>query len=327
MREKILVCGATGFIGRNIVELLAKRDDFDVYGTYLNTKPLDNPRIQMIQADLTNKEDVNRVLKGGVDILIQAAATTSGAKDIVTKPYYHVTDNAVMNSLLFRAAYDYEVSHVVFFSCATMYQPRDTPVKETDFDANEEMYPSYFGVGWTKVYIEKMCEFYSRIGNTKYTVIRHSNIYGPYDKFDLEKSHVFGATMTKVMTAEAGAKIVVWGTGEEERDLLYITDLVGFVKLAIEKQESKFELYNVGYGSSISVSNLVKKIIACSEKDIEIEYDLSKPTIKTKLSLDITRAKNSLVWFPKVSLDEGIRKTMEWYKSNIRNDGITLGGT
>ncbi|MCK4815931.1 NAD-dependent epimerase/dehydratase family protein, partial [bacterium] len=204
--------------------------------------------------------------------------------------------------------------HVVFFSCATMYQSRDTPVKETDFDANEEMYPSYFGVGWTKVYIEKMCEFYSRIGNTKYTVIRHSNIYGPYDKFDLEKSHVFGATMTKVMTAENGGKIVVWGAGEEERDLLYVSDLVNFVELAIDKGESKFELYNAGYGSSVSVNDLVKKIIASSGKDLKIEYDLTKPNIKTKLCLDIAKAKNSLGWFPEVSLDEGIQKTMNWYR-------------
>ena len=319
MKKKILVCGATGFIGRNIAEALAKRDEFDVYGAYLNSKPLDNPRIKMIQVDLTNQKEVNQILKG-VDILIQAAATTSGAKDIITKPYYHVTDNAVMNSLIFRAAYDYEVSHVVFFSCATMYQSNDIPVKETDFDANEEMYPSYFGAGWTKVYIEKMCEFYSRIGNTKYTVIRHSNIYGPYDKFDLKKSHVFGATMTKVMTTEEGGTIVVWGTGVEERDLLYISDLVDFVELAIDRQGSKFELCNVGYGSSISVSNLVKKIIACSGKDVRIVYDQSKPTIKTKLSLDIARAKNSFGWSPKVSLDEGIQKTIEWYKSNIRID-------
>ena len=325
MKTKVLVCGATGFIGRNIVESFAKRGDFEVYGTYLNSKPLDNPRIKMIQVDLTNKEGVNRVLKG-MDLIIQVAATTSGAKDIITKPYYHVADNAVMNSLIFRAAHEHKVSHVVFFSCTNMYQSSDIPVKETDFDANKEMYPSYFGVGWTKVYIEKMCEFYSRIGNTKYTVIRHSNIYGPYDKFDLEKSHVFGATMTKVMTANDGGKIVVWGTGEEERDLLYISDLVSFVELAIDRQKSKFGLYNVGYGSSISVSNLVKKIINCSGKSIEIEYDLSKPSIKTKLCLDITKAKNSLGWLPKVSLDEGIRKTMEWYKSNIRNDVITLGG-
>jgi len=313
MREKILVCGATGFIGRNIAESFAERDGFEVYGTYLNAEPPDNPKIKMIRADLTNKDDVNRAIKG-TDIIIQAAATTSGAKEIVTKPYYHVTDNAVMNSLIFRSAYDHKVSHVVFFSCSVMYQSGDVPVKETDFNANEEMHQNYFGVGWTKVYIEKMCEFYSRLGNTKYTAIRHSNIYGPYDKFDLERSHVFGATMTKVMTAENGGKIVVWGAGEEERDLLYVSDLVNFVELAIDKGESKFELYNAGYGSSVSVNDLVKKIIASSGKDLKIEYDLTKPNIKTKLCLDIAKAKNSLGWFPEVSLDEGIQKTMNWYR-------------
>jgi len=317
-KKKVLVCGATGFIGRNIAEYLAKRDDFEIIGTYLNSEPLENPKIKMMQADLTNKEEVNRVIKEGVDIIIQAAATTSGAKDIVTKPFYHVTDNAVMNSLIFRSAFEHKVSHVVFFSCTVMYQSSDIPVKETDFDPNKEIYPSYFGVGWTKVYIEKVCEFYSRIGNAKYTAIRHSNVYGPYDKFDLEKSHVFGATMTKVMTAKNGGEIMVWGTGEEERDLLYVSDLVDFVELAIDKQESEFELYNVGYGSSISVGNLVKKIITCLGKDIGIEYDLSKPSIKTKLCLDITKANNSFGWFPKISLDEGIRKTLEWYKSNIQ---------
>ena len=313
MREKILVCGATGFIGRNIAEALAERDGVEVCGTYLNAEPPDNPKIKMIRADLTNKDDVNRAIKG-TDIIIQAAATTSGAKEIVTKPYYHVTDNAVMNSLIFRSAYDHKVSHVVFFSCSVMYQSGDVPVKETDFNANEEMHQNYFGVGWTKVYIEKMCEFYSRLGNTKYTAIRHSNIYGPYDKFDLERSHVFGATMTKVMTAENGGKIVVWGAGEEERDLLYVSDLVNFVELAIDKGESKFELYNAGYGSSVSVNDLVKKIIASSGKDLKIEYDLTKPNIKTKLCLDIAKAKNSLGWFPEVSLDEGIQKTMNWYR-------------
>lgn len=316
--KKILICGCTGFIGRNIAEAFARRDDFEVYGTYLNSRLLNNSKIKMIKADLTNRDDVKRVING-IDIVIQAAATTSGAKDIINKPYYHVTDNAVMNSLIFRCAYEQKVSHVVFFSCTVMYQSSESPVKETDFDANQEIYPSYFGVGWTKVYIEKMCEFYSRLGQTKYTVVRHSNIYGHYDKFDLERSHVFGATMTKVMTAKDG-KIVVWGSGDEERDLLYISDLVDFIEIAIKKQKSSFELYNVGYGSPISVNNLVKKIVSHSGKDIKIEYDLSKPNIKTKLCLDISKAKSSLGWFPKVSLDEGIQKTLDWYKSNF-DDG------
>jgi nucleoside-diphosphate-sugar epimerase len=315
-KKKVLICGATGFIGRNIAETFKKRDDFEVYGTYFQSEPLQDPKIMMIHADLTHKEDVIRVVKG-MDMIIQAAATTSGAKEIITKPYYHVTDNAVMNSLIFRAAHENKVSHVIFFSCTVMYQPSNLPVKETDFDPNKEMYPCYFGAGWTKVYIEKMCEFYSRIGNTKYTVIRHSNIYGPYDKFDLERSHVFGATVTKVMNTENNGKIAVWGSGEEERDLLYISDLVDFVELAIGKQGTSFALFNVGYGSSISINELVKKIIAHSGKNVTIEHDASRPTIKTRLSLDITKVRNTLGWYPQVSLDDGIQKTLAWYRANV----------
>ncbi len=316
----MLVCGATGFIGRNIAEALAENEDLEITGTYLNSEPFANPRINLIRADLTVKADVEELIMG-TDIIIQAAATTSGAKDIVNRPYYHVTDNAIMNSLIFRAAYEHNVSHVVFFSCSVMYQPSETPVKETDFDANDEIFSNYFGVGWTKVYIEKMCEFYSRIGSTKYTVLRHSNIYGPHDKYDLERSHVFGATVTKVLTATDG-KIVVWGTGEEERDLLYVSDLVHFVELAITRQETPYELYNVGYGSSISVSDLVEKIIENSDKEIAILYDSSKPSIRTKLCLNTSRAGAHLGWYPQVSLDEGIRKTIEWYRS-AKNSGET----
>lgn len=315
-KKKVLICGATGFIGRNIAEALTQRGDFHVFGTHFEAKPLPYPKITMLYADLTRKEDVARVVQG-MDIIIQAAATTSGAKEILSKPYYHVTDNAVMNSLIFRAAYESKVSHVIFFSCTVMYQSSDLPVKETDFDPNKEIYPSYFGTGWTKVYIEKMCEFYSRIGNTKYTVIRHSNIYGPYDKFDLERSHVFGATVTKVMTATNQGKITVWGNGEEERDLLYISDLVNFVELAIDKQGTDFALFNVGCGSSLSVNELVKTLIANSGKNIAVTYDTSKPTIKTKLCLDITKARNTLGWRPHVSLNEGIQKTLAWYRKHV----------
>lgn len=317
MKKKILICGATGFIGRNIAEHFRQLDDFEVFGTYFKTVPSGYDGITMIKADLTRKEDVDKLLKGK-NIIIQAAAATSGAKEIITKPYYHVTDNALMNALIFRAAFDFKVSHVVFFSCTTMYQSSDIPVKETDFDANKEINSIYFGGAWTKVYNEKMCEFYSRISQAEYTVIRHSNIYGPYDKFDLEKSHVFGATVRKVISAKEKEKIVVWGLGEEERDLLYVSDLVDFVSLAIDRQTSSFGLFNVGYGSSISVSELVKKIIACSGKNIKIKYDLSKPSIKTKVCLDAAKAKNTFGWQPKISLDKGIRMTMDWYRANIK---------
>ena len=313
---KVLVCGSTGFIGRNIAEAFAENNGFEVYGTYLKSKPLKNPKIKMLKTDLTDKNDVDSAIRE-MDIVIQSAATTSGAKDIISKPYYHVTDNTVMNALIFRAAFEHKISHLIFFSCTVMYQSSDIPLKETDFDANKDVYPSYFGCAWMKIYNEKMCEFYSRVSDIKFTVIRHSNIYGPYDKYDLEKSHVFGATVTKVMTTKDGGKITVWGEGKEERDLLYVSDLVDFVKLTIEKQKNKFELFNAGYGTSISVNSLIKKIIKHSGKNVFIEYDLTKPTIKTKLCLDTTKAKNLLSWTPKISMDKGIKKTIQWYKKEF----------
>tara|TARA_B100002003_G_scaffold99950_1_gene93048 strand:- start:836 stop:1783 length:948 start_codon:yes stop_codon:yes gene_type:complete len=315
MEKRILILGATGFIGRNMVEYFMSKSDVELYGTYCKSSSLSIPGVRMMQVDLTNKNDVNRVIKG-MDVVIQAAAVTSGAKDIVHNPHYHITDNAIMNSLIFRSAFENSIPHIVFFSCSIMYHSSDKPLKEIDFDANREMYPNYFGGAWNKVYLEKMCEFYSRLGRNRYTVIRHSNIYGPYDKFDLKKSHVFGATMTKVMTAENN-KITVWGSGEEERDLLYISDLARFVEMAIDKQQNAFELFNAGFGEAITVKELVRKIVACSGKMLDIEHDLSKPSIKTRLCLDSTKAGKELGWEPQVSLDDGIKKTMDWYQTYL----------
>ena len=233
-KTKILVTGITGFIGRNIAERLIQRDDVELYGTYFRSKPhksfIKNKKITLSKVNLTKKDHVDKII-AGKDIIIQAAAVTTGSKDVVTRPYVHVTDNAVMNSLIFRACFENKVQHLIFFSCTTMYPNQQKPVKEEDF--NHKIIDKYFGVGWTKVYIEKMCEFYSRISKTKYTAIRHSNIYGPYDKYDLERSHFFGATITKVLT-EKGDKISVWGDGSEERDLLYVSDLVDFVETVIK---------------------------------------------------------------------------------------------
>ena len=315
MKKKILICGATGFLGRNMAEHFANKDDFEVYGTHFMRPPLQHPRIKMLHVDLTDKRAVEEVMRGK-DILVQAAATTSGSKDIVARPHIHVTDNAVMSSLIFRAAHEQKTPQIIFFSCSIMYQPGDTPVREDDFNPSEAMHEKYFGAGCTKVYLENIGKFYSERGNTKYTVIRHSNMYGPHDKYDLEKSHVFGATITKVMTNTDGV-IKVWGTGEEERDLLHIRDLVNFVDLAVQKQQVPYTLVNVGYGSSLSVKELVQKIIAASGKKIRIEFDPNGPTIKTKLALNSERAKQIFGWTPTITLDQGIQSTIEWYRENI----------
>jgi len=310
-RPKLLLCGATGFIGRNLLEAFAREGKYDITAVCFKREPWEVPGVRFERVDLTSSAGVNEIIQGH-DIVVQAAATTSGAKDIVTRPYYHVTDNAVMNSLILRACFEAKVRHVVFFSCTTMYQSSPKPAAEEDFDGN--IIDKYFGVGWTKVYIEKMCEFYSRLGGTKYTVIRHSNVYGPHDKFDLEKSHVFGATVAKVMNASG--HITVWGDGSDERDLLYVDDLTDFVRTALERQTSDYELVNVGSGRSVSIKELVLKIIKASGRALTVQYDMSQPTIGFKLSVAIDRARKVFGWTPKTDLNEGIRKTLAWYAQN-----------
>lgn len=314
-KRKVLICGSTGFIGRNIAENLAQRSDLEVYGVHFKRAGLEMSGIRPVYADLTDYAAVDKAISG-MDVVIQAAASTSGARDIVERPYIHVTDNAVMNSLLLRASYDHNVETFIFFSCSVMYPSSEKPLKENEFDRNVEINPNYFGVGWTKVYIEHMCEFYSRLGRTRHTVLRNSNIYGPYDKFDLQRSHVFGATVNKVMEAK-NDKVTVWGEGKAERDLLFVGDLVNLVEASLRKQTTSFEILNAGYGSAISIRDLVGKIIRASGKNLEIDYDLSQPSIETRLCLDISKAKRLLGWNPKVTLEKGIEETLFWYKESM----------
>lgn len=313
-RPKILICGATGFIGRNLTEHFAAAGGAEVHAVRLTRPEYACAGITWHHTDLRNTEAVADLLRG-FDVVIQAAATTSGARDIVTRPHIHTTDNAVMNSLLLRAAYEARVKHFIFFSCSVMYPSNPKPLKEDDWHPGVPMAPQYFASGWTKLYIEKMCEFYAGLGATRHTVIRHSNIYGPHDKFDLERSHVFGATVTKVMTARD--TVDVWGTGEEARDFLYVGDLVDCVARIIERQDGKFALYNIGSGSAISVKDMVAKIIAASGKHLVVRHDLSKPTIKTSLCLDSAKAAQELGWTPHTTLDDGIRLTLDWWRRNV----------
>jgi nucleoside-diphosphate-sugar epimerase len=278
------------------------------------------------QADLTKPTDVAKAVKG-MDLVVQAAATTSGSKDILTRPFIHTTDNAVMNSLLLRAAFEANVRHFVFFSCTVMYQSSEKPQKESDWNPADALHPRYFGVGHTKMYIERMLEFYAGLkradgSSLKTTAIRHSNIYGPHDKYDLERSHVFGATVTKAMTCEN--ELVVWGTGEEERDVLHVDDLVEFVRACLERQTLPYRLYNCGAGRAHAVRDLVHMIVEASGRQLSIQHDTSKPTIKTSLSVDCSLAAAELGWQPKVEIGTGVVRTVNWWKENIDPQTLAL---
>jgi GDP-L-fucose synthase len=313
-KKKILVCGATGFIGRNVIEYYAKDPAYEAVGVYNQKPPFEHENITWAKADLTNKAEVENVLQG-VDIVIQAAAKTSGVWGIYSRPQINILDNAIMNSYIFNLANELKIKHVIFFSCTIMLHSSEKPLSERDLNLNIELEPKYFGPGWTKIYLEKMCEFYSKIGTTKYTAIRHSNVFGPFDRFEIEQSHVMAATIDKVMRSDDS--ITVWGTGIESRDFIYIDDLVDMVDKVIENQLESFSIYNCGSSAPIKISDLASLIISESGKIIKIIYDPSKPTIQTNVRLDITKSFNDLSWFPRHTLSQGVKKTIKWWQKNI----------
>ena len=312
----ILVFGATGFIGRNIAEYFKSADN-KIFVTG-NKRKIEDPSFGSLNANLTTEIGVAAVFEkaklyfgGDIDVVIQTAATTSGAKDTFNKPWYHVTDNAVMNSLILREELNHKVKHHIFFSCTVMYSAQNGKVDENT--VINEIQDIYFGVGWTKVYLEKMCKFYSTLTKTKFTVIRHSNIYGPYDKYGLENSHFFGANLTKVLTSKAGDNIVVWGDGQDTRDLLSVEDLCSFMEIVIKQQTTNYELFILGSEHNYTTNEVVSKMIEIIGTNNRILNDLTKPSMKINFTLDCSKA-HKLGWYPKTNLEDGIKQTISWYK-------------
>tara|TARA_A100001011_G_scaffold137067_1_gene144531 strand:+ start:4127 stop:5080 length:954 start_codon:yes stop_codon:yes gene_type:complete len=317
MRKKknVLILGATGFIGKNLIEHFQKKKKFNIVATYHTKKKINKYKVKWKKVDLCNPNQVNKILKN-IDVLIQGAAATSGAKEIVNNPQKHVTDNAIMNSYIMKSAYENNVKHVIFFSCTVMYPSSKYPLKENSIELNKKIDKKYFGVGHTKLYIEKICEFFSRLGITKYTCIRHSNVYGPNDKFSLDKGHFFASNLLKISRTRNN-QITIWGKGNEKRDLLYITDLNNFVDKVIKYQKNNFEIFNCTYGKSFKVIDVIKKMIKHTKKNIKVNYDLSKPSIPINILVSSNKAKKILGWKRKISLDDGIKKTTQWLEKNI----------
>ena len=312
MKKKILICGATGFIGRNFINKFKLNDKYKIIAVYNNKKPIPTKNISWIKADLRKYKDCERVTKG-IEIVLQFAATTSGSNVILNKPYVHVTDNAVMNSYLLKSIFHNRIKHFIFTSCTVMYPDSKIKCTENMVDENKIFAP-YFGAAITKLYIEKLCLFFSKICNTKFSIIRHSNIYGPYDKFDIKNGHFIGSSFKKILSRKIKS-ISIFGKGTEKRDFLYVDDLILFVEKILQKQKKNYDIFNCSYGKSYPILNVLKKIIHLSDSKKKVLNKKGK-NLGVNILVSNTKAKRELKWSPKHSLDEGLKKTLKWYREN-----------
>jgi GDP-L-fucose synthase len=308
-----VVAGGTGFIGVNLISRLLK-SGAKVRATFHRQEPiLNDERIEYVKCDLTSMEDCQRIVKG-MDYVFMCAASTSGAAVIAATPLVHVTPNIIMNAQLLEAAYHEGVKKFIWLSSNAAYPPSgDRPVREEEmFDGDP--YETYFGVAWMKRYTEILCRMYTeKLKNPMTTVVlRPSNIYGPWDKYDFATSHVMAALVRRVV--ERHNPLEVWGTGQDVRDWIYIDDFIDAMILATEKVDS-FNPINIGLGEGHSILEALKIMLEVDGyKNANIKIDASKPSMIPIRLIDTSKAKEVLGFKAQTSLREGIIKTINWYR-------------
>ncbi len=310
---KVLVTGAGGFLGTNMAKRLVEEGSH-VRGTLHTRSPqFEHQDLEYVRADLTKMEDCRRVVEG-MDYVFMCAANTSGAAVMATQPLAHVTPNVVMNAQMLEASYQAKVRKFLFISSSAAYPPSgDRPVSEAEmFDGDP--YEAYFSVGWMKRYGEVLCRIYSeKIKDPmKTVVVRPSNVYGPYDKFDFERSHVTAALTRKVI--ERQDPLEVWGTGEDVRDLIYVDDFIDSVMLAMAKLDH-FEPVNIGFGQGCRVRDVLNSLLEVDGfQNAKVFVNPTKPSMIPIRLIDVTKSKNILEFKAKTSLRAGLEKTLHWYR-------------
>lgn len=321
---KVLVAGGAGFVGVNLINrLLSLRTN--VRATIHRKDPVIlDKRIEYVRCDLTKMEDCQKVVSD-MDYVFLCAANTSGAAIIASTPLVHVTPNIVMNSQMLEAAYFAKVKKFVWLSSNAAYPPSgDRPVKEEEL-LDGDPYETYFGVAWMKRYTEILCRLYSeKLKNPMATVVvRPSNIYGPYDDFNFETSHVMAALIRRVV--ERHDPFEVWGTGDDVRDWIYIDDFIDALILATEKIES-YNPINIGLGKGYSIKKALQMMLEVDGyTNANIKFDTSKPSMIPIRLIDTTKAEAILGFKAQTGLREGIKKTIEWYRKKYQSKKSTGG--
>lgn len=318
--SKVLITGGAGFVGVNLIRRLLELGA-EVTAT-LHNKPsvIKDERVRYIKCDLTKSEDCNRVV-ADCDYVFMCAANTSGAAVMEKTPLVHVTPNVVMNTLMLESAYKTGVKKFLFISSNTVYPEVDHPVKEDEMMSGE-LFEKYFCVAWMKRFTEILCQMYSEkiMKPMQTVVVRPANIYGPYDDFEWETSHVLPALIRKVV--ERHNPLEVWGDGNDIKDFIYVGDFIEGMLSAMEKLDT-FNPINIASGRACTIKDVLNAILAADDyKDVKVVFNASKPTMIPKRFIDTSKAKTLFGFEAKTSLAEGIKKTVEWYKTQVRKERV-----
>jgi GDP-L-fucose synthase len=300
----IVVAGYTGLVGSAIFEALHNRGE-NVVG--INSKVVNL---------LDRAKTFEFIADSKPDVIIDAAAKVGGIGANNTFPVDFLSNNLQMQNNLMDAAHSAKVERFVFLGSSCIY-PRECPqpIKE-EYLLTGPLEKTNSAYAIAKIAGIELIRSYRKQFGHHWISLMPTNMYGPRDNFDLENSHVLPAFINRfVQAAESGMELVtLWGTGSPKREFLHSRDLANAVLIALEKYDHELQL-NVGTGEDLTIMELAKTIAKITGYKGEISWDSSKPDGTPRKVLDVTRLK-SLGWEPRVSLEDGIRETINWFRDN-----------
>lgn len=313
-RDKLVaVAGASGLTGMHTIDALLAQGARVRAIVHSSALPAYGERVhETVYADLTDQRQC-RAAFAGADAVIMSAAYVVGAKVAVENPMAVVTENLVLGARMLEAAVLEKVDRVLLIGSSTTYPGYDRPIREEEWD--EEPASVYQGIGNVKRMQETLARFYHDRYGLKVAIIRAAPVYGEFDHFDPDKSHVIPALIRRSLEGEA--PFLVWGSGNDIRNFVHAADMARAGLLALEHKADADPL-NVAGRDVISTGDLARLILRLVGRgEVPVVFDQSKPSTIPYRVLDTRKIERILGFVPSVSLEQGLARTIAWYKARI----------
>jgi GDP-D-mannose 3', 5'-epimerase len=327
--EKVVVCGAGGFIGGHLVKTL-QANGADVVRA-VDIKPLEewyqvSDDVENLSLDLKDKDNCLRAATG-VSAVFQLAADMGGMGFIENNKALCML-SVLTNTHMILAARDRGVERYFYSSSACVYNGDKQKNPEVVALKEEDAYPALpeDGYGWEKLFSERMCRHFEEDFGLQTRVARYHNVYGPHGTWDGGREKAPAAICRKVIEAKHSGnhEIEIWGDGKQTRSFMYIDDCTYGTQAILESDIR--EPINLGSSELVTINQLVDIVEDIAGIRLERKYKLDAPKGVNGRNSDNTLIKNYLGWEPSIRLRDGLAKTYEWIESQILEQSRTFAG-
>ena len=301
---KVFIAGHDGMVGSALARCLEKMDF-----TNLRTSA---------QLDLTNQSQVRDFfLSEKPEFVFLAAGKVGGILANKTYPAEFIYNNLQIQNNVIHFAWKAKVKKLLFLASSCIYPKLcPQPMKE-EYLLTGPLEPTSEPYAIAKIAGIRMCQSYNKQHGTNFISVVPTNLYGPNDDFDPETSHLLPALIRKfhVAKVERASNVTIWGTGTPRRGFMHVDDLADACVFLMNNYDDS-EIINVDCGEDLSVKELALLIKDIVGFNGDLIFDESKPDGARRKLLDISKIKK-IGWTPKISLEEGIKSTYEWYKEHV----------